>query len=184
MQHIIEELKRRKRLGELCADTPLSSVSKYDLAPLTTAQLAAAQQRLGFALPELLRRIYTEVSNGGLGYSYGLMGLVGGMLNEDRLDAVSQYLRYREPRPKEKDWAWPKGLLPFGHLGCAMYHCVKCEDPAHPVLWFEPNPIEEGQSWNDAFIPFAPSLTLYFETWLAGRDLFEVFAPGAFDEQG
>jgi hypothetical protein len=131
--------------------------------------------RLSFELPPLLQRIYTEVANGGFGYSYGFLGLSGGMENEDGNDAVLQYLMYRKPDPDDPLWKWPDALLPIGHLGCAMYHCVQCMHMNAPVVWFEPNPHELGQSWDSSFIPFAPSLAEYLSAWLSGTDLFDYF---------
>jgi hypothetical protein len=45
--------------------------------PVTREAIYDAEQALGFALPELLRRLYEEVGNGGFGPGYGLFGLFG-----------------------------------------------------------------------------------------------------------
>lgn len=173
MEDLIAELKSRKAKGTLKADDPFF---KGDVAPIGMAGVEQAESTLGFKLPDLLRRIYSEVANGGFGYAYGLLGLRGGLLNEDGQDAVGLYLAYREPDPDDLQWHWPPGLLPIGHLGCAMFHCVQCTDPTGPVIWFEPNPHERGESWDSSFIPFAPSLPAYFQAWLDGKDLFAEFA--------
>jgi len=59
-----------------------------------------------------------------------------------------------------------------------MFHCVSCDHPDAPVVWFEPNPHEDGESWNSFFIPFAPSLTKYLRALLDGKDLFAEFSGG------
>jgi SMI1 / KNR4 family (SUKH-1) len=169
---IIETLLCLKRSGELRADNPYF---KGDFSPLSIGELYQVESQLGFQLPGLLRRIYTEIANGGFGYSYGFLGLLGGMLNEDGNDAVMQYLMYREPDPDDRYWCWTTGLLPIGHLGCGMYHCVQCDNNNAPIIWFEPNPHEENAPWNSSFIPFCPSLAEYLSAWLAGDDLFEKF---------
>ncbi|SDQ85813.1 SMI1/KNR4 family protein [Pseudoxanthomonas sp. CF125] len=175
MDELIAELKERKAAASLYADDSLLG----GLAPpLSLSEIELAEASLGFKLPDSLRRIYSEVANGGFGYSYGLLGLNGGPRNEDGQDAVGLYMTYRESDPDDPLWQWPFGLLPIGHLGCAMFHCIDCSDPAGAVVWFEPNPHEPGQSWSDSFIPFAPSLVTYFQAWLDGKDLFEVFADG------
>lgn len=175
MDEVIAELKERKASGSLGADDSLLG----GLAPpLSPGEIQRIETSLGFKLPEPLRRVYSEVANGGFGYSYGLLGLSGGPRNEDGQDAVGLYLSYRETDPDDPLWKWPLGLLPIGHLGCAMFHCVQCSDPEGPVIWFEPNPHDPGQRWDDSFIPFAPSLATYFRAWLDGKDLFEVFADG------
>jgi hypothetical protein len=44
--------------------------------PVTKEQVEAVEQKLGFSLPPLLKRIYTEVANGGIGPApYGLNAL-------------------------------------------------------------------------------------------------------------
>ena len=173
---ILLELERRKAAGKLRAD---DSLLKGDTTPLSDQDIAAAESRLGFRLPRLLRAIYREISNGGFGESYGFLGLVGGALNEDGLDSVSLYESYRQADPDDAHWSWPEGLLPVCQLGCAMYHCVQCLDDASPVVWFEPNPHEQGSSWDRSFIRFSPSLREYLSAWLDGVDLWAMLDAGA-----
>lgn len=167
---LIEQLKERATRGELTADSELAD---GPFQPLSEEQITAAEAELGFRLPATLRRVYREVANGGFGPSYGLLGLKGGLLNEDRCDAVGRYLGYREPCPDDEHWHWPEGLLPVGHLGCAMYLCVDCSQEDGPVIWFEPNPHEKGKPWDDSFIPLAASTETWLRAWLDGEDLFD-----------
>ena len=175
MDDLIGELKRRRANGSLRAD---DSLLDKDCSTLTHDDVDAAETALGFKLPNLLRSIYTEVANGGFGYAYGFLGLRGGPRNEDGQDSVGLYLSYVEPDPDDSLWQWPYGLLPIGHLGCAMYHCVQCTDPAGPVIWFEPNPHDPGSPWTDSFIPVSPSLADYLQGWLDGKELFAEVADG------
>src|SRR6476660_8954818 len=46
--------------------------------PTTDTQLDAAEQTLHLTLPPFLRRLYTEIGNGGFGPGYGLIGVEGG----------------------------------------------------------------------------------------------------------
>ena len=73
---ILSELKRRKAAGQLRPDDPFL---KGDTSPLSEQAIVAAETRLGFGVPKLLRAIYGEVSNGGFGDSYGFLGLIGGL---------------------------------------------------------------------------------------------------------
>lgn len=173
---VLSELRRRKAAGRLRADT---SYPKAGTAPLGEREFAAAESRLGFRLPRLLRAIYGEISNGGFGESYGALGLVGGPANERGQDSVSLYESYREADPGDEHWLWPEGLLPVFHLGCGMYHCVQCLDESLPVVWFEPNPHSDGEPWDDSFIPFCPSLREYLSEWLDGVDLWSKLEAGA-----
>jgi len=173
---ILTELKRRKAEGTLVAN---DSFLGGDTTPLNDESIALAESRLGFTLPPLLRAIYREVANGGFGESYGFLGLIDGPLNEDGLDSVSHYEAYRQPDPADEYWEWPSGLLPFCHLGCAMYHCVQCNDDGSPIVWFEPNPHEDEAPWDDSFIPFCSSLNEYLSAWLDGIDLWAKLDNGA-----
>lgn len=166
---ILAELKRRKAAGNLSANDPFL---RGDTSPLNEHEVAVAECQLGFAIPPLLRLIYREITNGGFGDAYGFLGLVNGSVNEDGNDIISLYDAYRQPDSTDPHWNWPSGLLPLCHLGCAMYHCVDCNTPPFPVIWFEPNPHENGQPWDDSFIPFCPSLAQYLCCWLDGVDLW------------
>lgn len=176
MEDLIAELKKRKANGTLGADDPLLGGCA---APLGQSEIESAEAILRFEIPAVLRRIYTEVANGGFGYAYGLLGLRGGPRNEDGLDSVGLYQTFRELDTEDPAWHWPHGLLPVGHLGCAMFHCVQCTGPSQTIIWYEPNLHESGQSWNGSFIPFAPSLGTYLKAWLDGKDLLETFANGS-----
>src|SRR5690349_15897969 len=46
--------------------------------PATEDELVAAERVIGFPLPALLRRIYGEIANGGIGPFLGVEGLPGG----------------------------------------------------------------------------------------------------------
>ena len=169
MRDLISELNKRREEGRLVVDEELFEV---DNSPLSKVELNSAEGKLGFKLTPTLRRIFTEVANGGFGPQYGLLGLRGGMRNEDGCDAVDQYLAYQEPDPEDIHWEWPNELLPLGHLGCGMYLCVDCSHNEGPITLFEPNPHEAGEAWNDSFFPFADSTEIWLLGWLDGEDLF------------
>jgi hypothetical protein len=88
MEDLIAELKRRKANGALCADDPLLGGCA---APLRQSDIESAEAMPGFKIPVVLRRIYTEVANGGFGYAYGLLELRGGPRNANGLDSVGLY---------------------------------------------------------------------------------------------
>lgn len=168
---LIDELIRRRDAGELIADaSPGSKLPK----PLPAAKITAGEETIGRKLPPLLTRIYTEVANGGFGDSYGLLGLVGGPKNEAGHDVIRLWKEMRKPDPNDDLWKWRDELLPIGHLGCGMYHCVDCRSKSGKIVLFEPNPHCEGESWDDAFFPFCPSLNKLFSVWLDGGDVWEL----------
>lgn len=172
MRSLLEELIQRRKQGTLQADDRLFGT---DFSPLSEPALASAEAKLGFGLTPTLRQIYATGANGGFGPSYGVLGLLGGMRNEDGNDAVDQFSVYRENDPDDPLWAWPQALLPFVHLGCAIYFCVDCTRQEGPIIWFEPNPHEFGEPWNESFIPFAASTEELLFSWLNGENLLERF---------
>ena len=168
-QAIVDELLLRKKAGTLKAD---ASDERCKIRPLSNEQITKAESQLGFPLPSLVRRVYSEVANGGFGDSYGLLGLIGGPKNESGFDAIKLLLSFRKPDPDDRFWRWPAGLLPIGHSGCGMYHCVDCKSKRGKIILFEPNPHEDGGSWRDAFFPFSPSFNKLMSDWLEGKDLW------------
>lgn len=52
--------------------------TSFEFAPATPEQVQATEQALGFALPPLLRTLYTQVANGGFGPGAGLTGIRDG----------------------------------------------------------------------------------------------------------
>ncbi|MGI9412384.1 MAG: SMI1/KNR4 family protein [Hyphomicrobiales bacterium] len=118
--------------------------------PLSARDIPAVEAQIGFALPALLVRVYTEICDGGFGPGFGM---------EDLRDAARIYVRYRDD-PYAGDWKWPTGMLPLLHHGCGIYDCVHCTRPETPMMQFEPNAVSQAES----FIPRANSLG----EWLAG----------------
>ncbi len=169
---IVAELIRRRDAGTLQNS---ESNSKRLPKPLAPVKIVTAEEIIGSSLPTLLARIYTDVANGGFGDSYGFLGMVGGPKNEAGLDAIGLWKAFMKPDPNDPRWRWRKALLPIGHLGCGMYHCIDCRTKCGKIILFEPNPHEDGESWSDAFFPFCPSLKKYLEVWLDGGDLWQAF---------
>jgi hypothetical protein len=71
---IVEALLHRVPSG-----APLTDMADWRAAklfPCVSEDLVqAVERRLGFALPQLLRDVYTRVGNGGFGPAYGLIGI-------------------------------------------------------------------------------------------------------------
>jgi hypothetical protein len=169
MRDLITELLKKRSAGQLIAENPLF---EGNFSPLPLPAIRDAETILGFTLTPVLERVFGEVANGGFGPSYGLLGLRGGMKNEDGDDAVALYKRYQQPDPEDPQWKWPDGLLPLGHLGCAMYLCIDCTKAEGPVVWFEPNPHNLGEAWTNSFVPIADSTEAWLFAWMDGEDLF------------
>lgn len=163
--------------------------------PATAAQAAAAEARLGFPLPALLRRLFLEVGNGGFGPGAGLLGLPGAGADEG--EGVSAAGRYAALRRRKVAALWPSGLLPLCDWGHGILSCADCTRPEAPVVRVDPNMPKADE---DARIPAAMrfgnaglvkeacwvergSLAEWLTLWAEGRSLFYL-GYGAADEDG
>jgi hypothetical protein len=136
------------------------------LPPLVTATagaVASAEERIGFALPPLLRRLYLEVGNGGFGPGYGLLGLPDGH-GGDQETSLGLY-RQAHDNPSSF-WSFlAPGLLPVCSWGCAIYSLVDCSQPDGPMWGWDPNP---GPPGGEALYPERRTLAEWLGRWLDG----------------
>ncbi len=130
---------RRHRLYRRCSSEYRDAVQLGlvdELPPLATASQAAVEEAealLGRRLPELLRRLYLKVGNGGFGPGYGILGVRGGHADDTKRNAIDYY----------RDEFWPflrRGLLPICNWGCAIYSYVDTSQPDGPMWAWDPNP--------------------------------------------
>jgi hypothetical protein len=82
--------------------------------PASEETVMKAEVVLGFRLDPLLRRIYREVCDGGIGPGYGSLPLMG---NES---VLSMYENFRSG-------SWPEKLMPVWDWGGACWSCVDLE---------------------------------------------------------
>lgn len=129
--------------------------------PVTAGDLTYAEQLLGFALPPFMKRVYTEVGNGGFGPGYGLAPLLTPSLfpEEDvytKPSLVHTTLCYRGTH-------WPKTLLFICNWGCAIYSSIDCSTSQYPIV----------RSIQTEHIGIeASSLQEWLYTWLVGTPQF------------
>ncbi len=172
-QKLIERLKERVTDPRRACD---EVVSKF-YAPVKEKIVAAAEQKLGFRFPSLLRALYTRVGNGGFGPSYGFVGVQGGATDEFGRSLVRVYQDTKQYREDSPLWRWPEQLLPVCMLGCGMWSCLDCRRTGVPVFLFEPNnlssdPEDEDETrlrWANAFWFESRSFAGWLESWLEGK---------------
>jgi hypothetical protein len=176
MDRLLAQLARRARDPKRAVDTAADTPSRRRAArrPLGEATLVKAEARIGRRLAPFLRALYRQVGNGGFGPSYGLLGLVGGARDEDDGDAVTLYERHRADLATDPLWRWPEYHLPLVQLGCGMFLCADATSDDSPIIWFEPNPHEDGKPWDDAFYPMDITLRRLLEGWV-GRGYGDIF---------
>ena len=123
--------------------------------PAAPASLERADQRLGFALPPVMRQLYGAVADGGFGPGSGLLPI-------DRV--VDRYLAVQGEAPRNQ--TWPDRLLPLVDDNPVL-ECLDASRPDGAVISWDPEDLWERVSdstWQRSFSETAPSL----EAWLAG----------------
>ena len=149
-------------------------------SPASERELSAFERSVGFQLPELWRRIYGEVGNGGFGPGYGLLGLISGAKSDDGDSALDLYRVFTEDEdPEDPEFRWPKGLVPICHWGCAIYSCVDLAKPEAPVVRFDPNGHGPDEGWDGAWQPESASSEAWLRAWLSASLPFKVDASPA-----
>ncbi|MFB7114274.1 SMI1/KNR4 family protein [Streptomyces sp. NPDC056291] len=141
--------------------------------PLTTTEVDLAERSLGYPLPELLRRIYTEIGDGGFGPEGGLASLA----------------QHRIPHWHVPDWPcattihakrWPGWEPPASWFfltggGCTMEWYVSLIAVDHPVLlWDADGWVPDwGHDPHDGLRYAAPSLRQWLWTWADGGNVWD-----------
>jgi len=125
--------------------------------PASREDIAEAEARLGHALPEDLKQVYSEIANGGFGPGSGLVPLN---------DALGFYESLLADPPGELGQPWPTHLVPFNlyDLGCDCYDVISGE-----IVYWDEGSLAEGPDervWSRSFKATADSLSAYFESWL------------------
>jgi hypothetical protein len=105
---------------------------------LTLEQIKAAEQLLGFPLPELLRQLYLYIGNGWFGPGFGIYPLVSNRnyygVNEEEWEEnsdwlydsiVSSYLAYKRTTSDEHG-EWREGMIPLCYYGCCVDSVMDC----------------------------------------------------------
>ncbi|MCW2912931.1 MAG: hypothetical protein JWN52_999 [Actinomycetia bacterium] len=125
--------------------------------PVTASELLTAEQRMGCRLPELLRRLYTEVANGGFGPMPGILGIA---------PAVEEYLK--SPKLNE-----PLGF-PLIDAGCTTWWYVSLTKPGNSVYLFDWDVWDypERDSPEVAICHTVPTLAEWLGRWADEHDVW------------
>lgn len=163
---------RLKTLRRRFFKPPVIVSSRQDLPSETSAaRVAAAEARLGLRFPPLLRRLYTEVANGGFGPGYGLLGIEDGHTRKTGRDVVGEYLSALRSDPEDTEWKWPLGVVPLFDWGGFTYSCADFTRSEAPIVEFDPTLRADGEPMAKAFRPQEESLRKFLERWIEGEDV-------------
>jgi hypothetical protein len=131
--------------------------------PPGDAALADAEKHIGRTLPTELRQLYA-IGDGGFGPGEGLFPLA---------ELVERYTEcVREPIGPGGQ-LWPANLIPLFDQSPQLL-CLDA-DTGQVICW-DPEMIEdveEGEDWDQSFVPEADSLTALMEAWLASPTMTE-----------
>jgi uncharacterized protein (TIGR02996 family) len=158
LRYLRQELETRYGTLASLYDRRSQRKTRYLYPPAKYRTVAAAEKKLGFALPPLLKGVYLHLGNGGL--LFCLLGLRGGQTGFDDIgfrkrDIVAGYegcVAYG--RGMDGGLPWPVGLVPiYDGLGCGMVDYVDCTSPQGAIWRGDSGELDER----------LPSLLAYFK---------------------
>jgi hypothetical protein len=146
----------RDRLGEVSARLDPDEAAGF---------LADAEEELGFALPKLVRVVFTYAGPDFIDLEWGV---------------AKSRERYREDARPEAPGYWPPRMLPIKDLGGeADWLCIDCTAGAGPVYVFYDNWDSGEPCWPGMFEPVSASLEDFLYGFLEGGE----FPPGRADPE-
>lgn len=170
MEDLIQRLSERLRQEPESKDVLGNAFRAYP--PATQNALTSTERRLGFSLPQTLRKIYLNVANGGFGPGYGVMGVEGGFTDDLEHTVADLYESYRQSDPEDPSWQWPEQFLPICHWGCVIYSVVDCSRSPGPIYFADISVKEPGEPMQTIMHLHKPSFEVWLGDWLDGKDLW------------
>jgi hypothetical protein len=170
IEELIQKLKEKADQKAISDDFP----------PLSSKEVMKCEKKLGFKLPELLKRVYTEVANGGIGPGEMLMGLCvdeGNAsidLGENALEAYEKFMSHSviedfEDEAKDVVWEWAPGVMPMCDWSTGVLTVLDCNLKHAPMILCKiehPQIINYKRAFESRSMEFKfPGTPL--ETWLA-----------------
>ena len=138
------------------------------------AQIRAAEAALGLTLPPFLRRVYTEVADGGFGPDAGLLPL-------QRVIADTRRLRAGDELPRKR--TWPQALVALVRLELGWL-CV--DVVSGTVVEWNPEDLTEWASaarFRESFTERSPSLEAWLGRWVVRKTAADRNKPSAKDRE-
>ena len=127
--------------------------------PVAPRAVEDAEARMGFHLPALLKRLLTQVGNGGFGPGYGLFGVNLAPSWELSMSIPNVYLQ----SVADDSYGWPKNLVLICEWGCAYYSAVDCSTLKGEVV---------NVSGEMDLKPTGSSFAQWMQDWVDGVDLW------------
>ncbi|GAB2528212.1 SMI1/KNR4 family protein [Microbulbifer agarilyticus] len=123
------------------------------------------KEKTGIELPVSLVELYKEKGNGGFGPDYGMLGIITGHKTDLNDSILSLYQGFCSDDPDDPNWVWPKELVPFIHVGCAIHYCIDSTCSSSRVIEFDPTDYDPEVGPKDHFKEVCSS----FMEWVASN---------------
>lgn len=137
-------------------------------SPASSQDIANAESLLGFSVPIVIRRMYTEIGNGGWGPVYGFepIAIEGAKPTENDfvgcyLECVSEKRLLEEPGTQ-----WPRGMVTIIARGCVDYELCDFIKPPHAVYLLKGDTWRPNRPVFEALTLVAESIEDRLEQWL------------------
>lgn len=139
--------------------------------PVTPQELDVAERVIGRPLPALLRRVYTEVGNGGFGPDAGLASVTSGQRAPGHLTNWPCLVQTHE---RNRTAGLPASWLYLTSGGCTMQWHVSLLAANNPVLLYDADGWEPswGEEPHDGLRYATASLRHWLWTWANGGDVW------------
>lgn len=152
-------------------EPPLGALPDQPFPPLTAAEVEHVEQQLGYRLPQLVRRIYTEIGDGGFGPQAGLASLM-----PRRIPGwyIPDWPCVMTLRAAGIESGLPPSWLLLTYGGCTMEWHMSLIAVDNPVLLWDGDGWDPrwGQDAHDGLSYAAPSLREWLWTWADGGDVW------------
>jgi hypothetical protein len=160
-EEIFEAIRHRVGLGDPNDSDQACPLPAPASASASADDVRRAEAAIGYPLPPLVRRIYLELADGGIGPRGGIEGVAEGW---SPLGELTDWADGPRDDPDEPPGP-PRGVVFFCDFGCAMWALLDCRHPQGQMWW-----------WNEGD-RHKLHLTLpeWFAAWLAGQS-YDVWA--------
>ncbi|MFF4569694.1 SMI1/KNR4 family protein [Streptomyces sp. NPDC001410] len=138
--------------------------------PISLSEVDKAERRIGRRLPELLRRVYTEVGNGGFGPDSGLASLTDGNRAPGHVRDWPCAAGVHERSLSE---GMPPSWLFLTYGGCTMEWHVSLTAVDNPVLLYDTDGYTFGENPHEGLRHATASLRKWLRTWADGGDVWD-----------
>ncbi|WP_425147680.1 SMI1/KNR4 family protein [Deinococcus sp.] len=133
--------------------------------PATHAAWHSAEEALGYPLPDLLGRMYSEVGDGQFGPGYGLLALTAHTTSTAGM--VPSALAWRSEFGFDRAW------LPLCYWGCTVYSFLEVSSGRVGMIDVGIEDDLQVVQWQ------AASLGDFLQAWMDGHELFFLDEPAA-----